>query len=88
MIMGPMHEEMSFKIDMSRRSRSRIQKFQEESEIQKIEESLRPTVHGRRSQMMACLQEYKYQCLKLEEIVSIAKLHVDKCNRGLCTAVW
>ena len=29
MIMGPMHEEMSFKIDMSRRSRSRIQKFQE-----------------------------------------------------------
>ena len=39
---GPMHEEMSFKIDMSRRSRSRIQKFQEEREIQKIEESLRP----------------------------------------------
>ena len=30
------------KIDMSRRSRSRIQKFQEEREIQKIEESLRP----------------------------------------------
>ena len=42
MIMGPMHEEMSFEIDMSRRSRSRIQKFQEEREIQKIEESLRP----------------------------------------------
>ena len=36
MINGPMHEEMSFKIDMSRRSRSRIQ------EVQKIEESLRP----------------------------------------------
>ena len=42
MIMGPMHEEMSFKIDMSRDQESRIQKFQEEREIQKIEESLRP----------------------------------------------
>ena len=42
MIMVPIHEEMSFKIDMSRRSRSRIQKFQEEREIQTIEESLRP----------------------------------------------
>ena len=42
MIIGPMHEEMSFKIDMSRRSRSRIQKFQEEREIRKIEDELRP----------------------------------------------
>ena len=42
MIMGPMHEEMSFKIDMSRDQESRIQKFQEEREIHKIEESLRP----------------------------------------------
>ena len=42
MIVSPMHEEMSFKIDMSRDQESRIQKFQEEREIQKIEESLRP----------------------------------------------
>ena len=42
MIAGPMHEEISFKIDVSKRSRIQIQKFQEEREIQKIEESLRP----------------------------------------------
>ena len=37
-----MHEEMSFKIDVSRDQESQIQKFQEEREIQKFEESLRP----------------------------------------------
>ena len=39
-----MHEEMSFKIDVSRDQESRIQKFQEEREIQKFEESLRSKI--------------------------------------------
>ena len=42
MIMGPMHEEMSFKIDMLRGQDRESRSSQEEREIQKIEESPRP----------------------------------------------
>ena len=42
MIMGPMHEEMLFEIDMSRGKDPKSRKFHEEREIQKIEGSLRP----------------------------------------------
>ena len=48
MIMGPMHEEMSFKIDMSG-GQDRESRSSRRSATQTF-------VHGRRSQMMVCLE--------------------------------
>ena len=42
MIMGPMHEEMSFKIDLLRGQDRESRSSRRQREIQNIEESLRP----------------------------------------------